>query len=233
MERGDERRTGADGEGLELVAGLVGEPALPARLPTEPEGRLTEERRGLIRQLNPLGRLWLRLVARFHEYASKLVPHTLNLSWITDQLAVGGSFGKQDIPRLAALGITHVVDCRAESQDDAAALGRHGIVLQLFPIKDKHAHSQEQLDRGSQWILARLNEGARVFVHCEHGVGRGPLLALATLVRQGYPVPEALRLVRQKRWQVAPNDRQLEALLCFEQRLRQTAPSELPGRPDV
>ncbi|MCA1647623.1 MAG: phosphatase, partial [Chloroflexi bacterium] len=59
------------------------------------------------------------------------------------------------------------------------------------------------------------------FLHCEHGVGRGPLMACAVLVAQGCSAPEALRLVRAARWQALPNDRQLAALLNFEKTWRE------------
>jgi hypothetical protein len=45
-------------------------------------------------------------------------------------------------------------------------------------------------------------------------------MACAVLVAQGYGAPEALRIVRSARWQALPNDRQLAALLNFEQEWR-------------
>ena len=60
-------------------------------------------------------------------------------------------------------------------------------------------------------------------MHCEHGVGRGPLMACAVLVAQGHSAPEALRIVRAGRWQALPNDRQLAALLDFEREWKQSA----------
>ena len=69
-------------------------------------------------------------------------------------------------------------------------------------------------------------------MHCEHGVGRGPLMACAVLVAQGYSAPEALRIVRSGRWQALPNDRQLAVLMDFEQEWRKrpaTAPQTPPA----
>jgi hypothetical protein len=180
------------------------------------------ERGDIVRRLNPAGRIWLRLVARFHEYASDLLARELNLSWITDTLAVGGSFRVADVRRLAALGVGAVIDVREEDADDEAALAQHGIVLLRLPTPDRYGLSGAQLLSGADWALGRLAEGRKVFVHCEHGVGRGPLLGAAVLVASGQTAPQALRLLRAKRWQAAPNDRQLEALLAFEQQLRGT-----------
>ena len=55
-----------------------------------------------------------------------------------------------------------------------------------------------------------------MYAHCKHGVGRGPLMGLAIMVAQGQTSSAALRQLRSKRWQAAPNDRQLAALLEFE-----------------
>ena len=62
--------------------------------------------------------------------------------------------------------------------------------------------------------------GVSVFAHCEHGVGRGPLMICAVLVSRGLSAPDALEQVRERRWQSAPNDRQIEGLLAFEAHCR-------------
>jgi hypothetical protein len=190
------------------------------------------ERRDIVRHFNPAGRIWLRLVARFHEYATDLIPSQLNFSWITDSLAIGGSFKARQIRRLAAMGVGAVVDVREESRDDEQALLGHDIRLLPLPVADRYALSQEQLRRGAEWALQQMAQGRKVFVHCEHGVGRGPLAGAAVLVASGMSAPQALRLIRSKRWQASPNDRQLEALLAFEETWRAgLAPAESQSAP--
>ena len=180
--------------------------------------RIQHERRGLVRLLNPFGRIWLRGVARILECGTLFVPSRLNLTWITDALAVGGAPRTSDYGRLAAMGVTAVVDAREEAVGDREALTKLGIRLLHLPTQDRYALSQHQLRQGTRWILDRLAEGGKVLVHCQHGVGRGPLLATAVLVGQGMTAPEAVRAIRSRRWQAAPNDRQIEALLMFEER---------------
>ena len=75
--------------------------------------------------------------------------------------------------------------------------------------------------QGTRWALERLEQGGKVLVHCQHGVGRGPLQGCAILIGQGLSAPEALKTVRVRRWQAAPNDRQIEGLLVFEERWKQ------------
>jgi hypothetical protein len=169
----------------------------------------------------PLGRLWLRVLARLMEWLTDLQPKQLNYSDVTPQLAVGGAFKRRHIKRLSHRGVTAVVDCRSEAQDDPQALEQAGIKFLHLPTPDRYGFTYEQLHEGVDWVIEHVSNGGRAFLHCEHGVGRGPLMTCAVLVAQGYSAPEALRIVRSARWQALPNDRQLANLLAFEQEWRQ------------
>jgi hypothetical protein len=168
----------------------------------------------------PLRRIWLRVLARLMEWLTDIQPKQLNYSEITPQLAVGGAFRRRQIKHLKQRGVTAVVDCRLEASDDATALSEAGIDFLHVPTLDRHGFSYAQMERGVNWVLDHVASRGRAFVHCEHGVGRGPLMACAVLVAQGYSAPEALRTVRAARWQALPNDRQLAALLEFERAWR-------------
>jgi protein-tyrosine phosphatase len=169
----------------------------------------------------PLGRIWLRVLARLMEWLTDVQPKQLNYSDITPQIAVGGAFRRRQIKNLRQRGVTAVVDCRLEASDDPLALQSAGIDFLHLPTLDRHGFTYAQLHEGVDWVLDHLDNGGRAFLHCEHGVGRGPLMACAVLVAQGHSAPEALRLVRTGRWQALPNDRQLDALLNFEREWNQ------------
>lgn len=175
------------------------------------------DERGIVRWYNLLGKYWLRGIARILEYSTRIHRRSLNLSRITDQLVVGGSVPPRAYGRLKAMGITAVIDLREEAKDDEEALKRLGIELLYLPATDRFAARPDQMRKGVEWAIERINAGGQVYAHCKHGVGRGPLMGLAILVAQGETASSALRLVRSKRWQAAPNDRQLAALLDFEQ----------------
>lgn len=144
------------------------------------------------------------------------LPDKLNMSWITTHLAVGGRVHPKDIKALAESGVTHVVDTRSEYSDDAEALAKEHIELLHLPTADTQPLTVEQMLEGSQWVTERMDQGGRVLIHCEHGVGRSALLACAVLVYNGMNAQEALHLVQQKRWQAAPNHRQVRRLREFE-----------------
>jgi protein-tyrosine phosphatase len=145
----------------------------------------------------------------------------INFSWITPNLAVGGRYPVEAIEHLATrFGITHIVDVRVEEKDNEAVLREHGITLLHLPTIDSRAVSQEMLEDGVAWVNQQLADGGKVYIHCAHGIGRSVLLACCVLVSMGYSAQDALRQVKQKRPQAAPNQEQLNALVEFARRWR-------------
>lgn len=180
-------------------------------------------------------RRWTRIAARIfpedsaaEHLARKLqlpLPDQLNMNWVTEHLAVGGRVHPDDIPALARAGVTHVIDTRSEYCDDVEALAKERVQLLHLPAKDTYPLTVAQLMDGAQWAAERIQQGGRVLIHCEHGVGRSVLLTCAVLVYSGMSAHEALQLVQQKRWQAAPNHRQIQRLQAFEAaRLAQPTP---------
>ncbi|WP_342378188.1 dual specificity protein phosphatase family protein [Myxococcus stipitatus] len=157
----------------------------------------------------------LRSVARCVEWTTKLPGRGLNVSRVNDWLHVGGAVPPSRYAELKARGITHVIDLRAERVDDAKALAALGIELLSLPVTDRYPPTVEQLMQGVEWALPRLAKGGHLYAHCEHGVGRGPLMGLAVMVARGWEATGAYREVRRARWQCTLNDRQLGGLADF------------------
>lgn len=170
-------------------------------------------------------RLWTRIAVRLFPENSKSehfarvigipLPDKLNMSWVTSHLAVGGRVHPHDIPALARLGVTAVVDTRSEYCDDVNAMAKEHIELLHLPTPDTYPLSVEQLRQGAAWVQERMQNGGRVLIHCEHGVGRSVLLTCAVLVYGGMNTQDALALVQEKRWQASPNHRQVVRLKEF------------------
>ncbi|MFL5310330.1 MAG: dual specificity protein phosphatase family protein [Myxococcales bacterium] len=150
----------------------------------------------------------------------------LDLSWATPQLAVGGRFPIEQVERLAReLGITHVVDVRAECCDDEMVLRRHGLVLLKLPTQDRCAVSPDMLDEGVRWVGRQLRQGNKVYIHCEYGIGRSALLALCVLASFGLTPLEALSTLKRARWKVSPSPEQLQGFLDWVERHGGAVPS--------
>ncbi len=141
-------------------------------------------------------------------------PPELNLSWITEQLAVGGRYPMEWAAHLAqALGIRRVVDVRVEEVDDEAVLRTHGIELLHLPTVDMCALSVPMIHDGVAWVNTQLDAGHRVYIHCAHGIGRSALLALCVLVSRGMEPLQALERAKTARPVVSPSPEQLGAFL--------------------
>jgi predicted protein tyrosine phosphatase len=157
------------------------------------------------------------------------MPNLLSVSfqWVTPRLAMGGALSPEELPRLVGVhGVTHVVDLRSEGRDDEALLAVHGVKLLHLPTADGTAVPQKLLDEGVAWVQGALSEGARVLVHCEHGIGRSALLVLCVLVAEGCAPLEAMVRAKRVRPEVAPNTEQLSAFITWcERRGPSVAPS--------
>lgn len=203
----------------------------PSALPIDshhpaPRVRFSFVRWGSLGVLRLLYRVWTRVAAalcpenslgeRIAQALHIPLPDTLNMSWVNSHLAVGGRVRPEDIRALALAGVTHVVDTRSEYSDDVEALKAEQIELLHLPTPDTYPLTVEQLRQGSAWVQERIQNGGRVLIHCEHGVGRSVLLTCAALVYGGMPAYAALDLVQQKRWQAFPNHRQIVRLEEFE-----------------
>jgi len=146
----------------------------------------------------------------------------LNFDWISDRLAVGGSFPMEAAEHLAKReGIGAVVDLRIEFRDDEAVLRRHGLEFLHLPTEDCCAIAQRMIDDGVEWVWARLDGGTRVLIHCQNGIGRSAQLALCVLVAGGLPPLDAMNRLKIARPVVSPGAEQLEAFRTWVGRWRQ------------
>ena len=131
--------------------------------------------------------------------------------WLTDDLAVGGSFPRQRSGELARdHGIGAVVDMRQEERDDEELLRAAGIAFLHLPTPDMQCAGPDVLERGVQFAQEHLASGKKVLIHCQHGIGRSALLALCVMVGQGWDPIEALSRAKSRRGAVSPSRSQYE-----------------------
>jgi predicted protein tyrosine phosphatase len=129
-----------------------------------------------------------------------------DISWLTDQLAVGGCFPIERAVELAdAHAIRAIVDLRGEDRDDESMLRSAGIDFLHLPTPDLQPATAQMLDRGVEFVRAHIQRGGKVLIHCQHGIGRSALLALCVLVDQGWEPLQALELAKDRRGAVSPS----------------------------
>ena len=136
----------------------------------------------------------------------------LNLDWVADDLAVGGAVPMPSYAWLAKdHGLSAVIDMRSEACDDADALAQLGIAHLNLPVEDHAAPRVRHFDAAVTFAERCAARGGKLFIHCQEGVGRAPITALAVLAARGEDPMAALERAKARRWQVSPNPVQYEA----------------------
>ena len=147
-------------------------------------------------------------------------------SWLTEEIAVSGCFPAEAAAELVdAHAIAAVVDLREEECDDEHALRGAGMAFLHLPTPDLHPASVEQLDRGVAFAREHSERGGRVLIHCMHGVGRSPLLALCVMVDLGMEPLEALAQAKDRRVELSPSEMQYRGWAEWLERHGHAAPS--------
>lgn len=132
-----------------------------------------------------------------------------DFSWVTETLAVGGSFPRFAAGELAwTHGIGAVVDLREEACDDVRALRAAGIAFLHLPTRDHYPIEPPKLERGVSFLQKAIRGGSRALIHCERGVGRSATLALCVMVAEGWRPLDALQRVKDQRTLVSPSPAQ-------------------------
>lgn len=150
----------------------------------------------------------------------------LNLSWITEELAIGGSFPGERLEELVRdHRVGAIIDLRQEARDDEELLRRHGVRFLYLPTLDFHGSSPEMLDEGVAFAEAQIAAGRRVLAHCHFGIGRSATLALCVLVARGHAPLEALALAKARRDLVSPSQAQYAAWAAWLAGRRHDAPA--------
>lgn len=135
------------------------------------------------------------------------------VSQITPHLHVGGQYRRHGWRRLAARGITAVVNMRIEWDDLALGLAPERYLY--LPTVDDGAPTLDHLRQGVDFIAGECRQGGSVYIHCGSGVGRAATMAAAYLVSTGLAPDEAWTQIRRVRPFIRPSQVQLEQLELY------------------
>jgi protein-tyrosine phosphatase len=105
-------------------------------------------------------------------------------------------------------GVTHIVDLREEDTDDPDVMEALRVRWIRVPIPDSQAPEPSQLDDVERWIEPCLRGSGVAYLHCQGGLGRAPTVAIALLMRRGFSLAEAYRIVRMARTEGMPTEQQ-------------------------
>src|SRR5215475_14057284 len=125
----------------------------------------------------------------------------MDLSWITDRIAVGGGiWNAENMAELARMGVTHVIDMQIEF-DDTLLAEPHGIQVLWNPTDDDfHPKPPELFERGVQFAIEALDQkDSKLYIHCAAGVHRAPMMTLGVLCSIGWERENVIKTILSRR----------------------------------
>jgi len=169
--------------------------------------------------------LWL-LILIFAQKAEDILYRwivgmpTLQRSQITANLFLGGQYNLRGLRRLREMGITAIINMRMHSVYDEARF--EGLAYLHLPTPDNTAPKMEDLIRGADFARSVIQDGGKIYIHCRQGLGRGPTMAIAYLLRMGATYEDAFATVKRVRTFIQPRPVQVTRLKELEAYYKQT-----------
>ena len=123
------------------------------------------------------------------------------MNWITDRMAVGGAIWNEErMMEVVRAGITHVIDMQREF-DDTPLAAPYGVQVLWNPVDDDFQPKPAAVfARGVEFAESAMAEPeSRLFIHCQAGVHRAPMMALAVLRASGWSLEEASERIVSRR----------------------------------
>ena len=126
-----------------------------------------------------------------------------DFDFVTPRIATGAAINSiDDVHELASVGITHVVDCRAEF-DDTALLSQLLMYLWDGVQDDGQPKSSDWFLKAQAFAMpAFIDVKTRLYFHCAAGVNRGPSMCYFFMRTLGFPPNTAEAMIRAARPQV-------------------------------
>lgn len=163
--------------------------------------------------------LYVRLVVfyqKLYDHLYRLVNGmpALKRSQITANLFLGSQYSLIGLQKLEALGITAILNMRMHSEYADAVF--NGISYLHLPTPDNTPPSLEVLRQGADFVDTEIKKGGKVYIHCRQGLGRGPTMTIAYLIRIGMTYDDAFALVKNVRTFINPRPSQIVQLRKLE-----------------
>ncbi len=160
----------------------------------------------------------------FHRAFDRLYPairftyeRLLGQAWfsqIEPRLWLGGApTYRRDYEAILALGITAVLDTRAERTSERSFYDTHGITHRKVFVPDVTVPDETVLTEAVGWIEDQFADGRTVLIHCAKGRGRSATVLAAYLMKTDGMSFDAVRdLLRSRRELVKLEDRHRRVL---------------------
>lgn len=119
------------------------------------------------------------------------------LTWVTQNIVVGRApMSYEDLDYLKLQGINAIVNLCGEFSDLHELEEQAGFEVFWLPTADETAPELDAMEKGLEWLDEAVYLGKKVFVHCRHGIGRTGTFITAYLLRRGFGLKKAGKLLK-------------------------------------
>ena len=119
------------------------------------------------------------------------------LTWVTENIVVGRApMSYNDLDYLRNQGIKAIVNLCGEFSDLHELEEQAGFEVFWLPTADETAPSLDAMEKGLEWLDEAVYLGKKVFIHCRHGIGRTGTFVTAYLLRRGFSLKKAGKLLK-------------------------------------
>ncbi len=139
---------------------------------------------------------------------------TLKRSQITANLFLGSQYSLIGLRKMKTLGITAIINMREHSVYSQAQY--EGFAYLHLPTVDNTPPSLDILIQGADFADQEIKKGGKVYIHCRQGLGRGPTMTIAYLLKTGLNYDDAYSLVKKVRTFINPRPSQILRLKELE-----------------
>jgi protein-tyrosine phosphatase len=152
----------------------------------------------------------------FYDNIYRLIAGMPRLSrcQVTAHLFIGSQYNLLGLQKLKALGVTAIVNMRMHNTYNEAV--HEGIKYLHLPTVDNTPPPLDVLVKGADFIDEEIRNGGKVYVHCRQGLGRGPTMAIAYLIKLSMTYKDAYDMVRKVRIFINPRPGQVRRLKELE-----------------
>ncbi len=122
------------------------------------------------------------------------------ITWITDCLAVGHApMSYAELDSVREQGISAIVNLCGEYSDLHKIEENAGFEVFYLPIPDETAPAMDEMEKGLEWLDEAIYLRKKVLIHCKHGVGRTGTFVTAYMLRRGFNLKNAWKLLKKTR----------------------------------
>jgi len=129
------------------------------------------------------------------------------ITWVTPYIATGRApKSYDDLKILREKGIVAILNLCGEFCDLHELEQGFGFEVFWLPTADETAPSMKEMEKGLAWLDEAVYLGKKVLIHCNYGIGRTGTFLTAYLLRRGFTLKKAGKVLKQTHTPASPSN---------------------------